>query len=138
MTTTLVQEKFLVTLEFRYSDAPKDEYSSTSNSKMVTIGVYDDFDTACIEGNAVIETLEEKFPLHTFPSGDKAARERFSKNGGCFGSKNTLITNLAYLKTPFEFYAKIQTLKYDSVVDSIDDVVNAVKRYRIYRAKNED
>lgn len=130
--------KYLVKIEFRYSDVPESENSSTSKNKVVTIGVYDTFEDACKSGNTLLETLESKFELHQFPDGRSASKERFSKNGGCFGSKNTLVTNLAYLKTPFEFYAKIETLKYDSIDETIDNVVNSSKRYRSYRAKIDD
>jgi hypothetical protein len=126
-------EKYLVTIEFRYSDAPKTEDGFTSEIKKVTIGVYDNFDEACLSGNSLLKKLESKFDIHTFPDGRKAKKDEFSKNGGCFGGKNTLVTNLAYLKTPFAFYAKIETLKYDSIDESIDDVVNSVKRYRSYK-----
>jgi len=132
-------EKHLVTIEFRYSDAPRHEEDYTSRTKKVTIGVYDDFDEACKNGNALLEKLEGKFDLHVFPNGKgKAQKERFSKNGGCFGSKKNLITNLAYLKTPFDFFAKITTLKYDSIDESIDEVVESVKRYRDYKISEEE
>lgn len=126
-------EKYLVKIEFRYSDAPETEDGSTSKNKMVTIGVYDTFEDACRNGNNLLEALESKFELHQFPDGSKASKKRFSKNGGCFGSKNTLVTNLAYLKTPFEFYAKIETLKYNPIDEAIEDVVSSSKRYRDYK-----
>lgn len=126
-------EKYLVKIEFRYSDAPETEDGSTSRNKMVTIGVYDTFEDACLNGNNMLKTLESKFELHQFPDGSKALKKRFSKNGGCFGSKNTLISNLAYLKTPFEFYAKIETLKYTPIDEAIKDVVISSKRYRNYK-----
>ena len=130
-------EKYLVRIEFRYSDAPETEteYRITSKNKMVTIGVYDTFEDACQNGNNLLEVLESKFELHQFPDGRKASKERFSKNGGCFGSKNTLVTNLAYLKTPFEFYAKIETLKYNPIDEVIENVVSALKRYRNYKSE---
>lgn len=131
-------EKYLVTIEFRYSDAPKTEDGYTCRSDKVTIGVYDEFNEACINGNKVLENLESKFDLHVFPSGLKAKKERFSKNGGCFGGKKDLITNLAYLKTPFEFYCKITTLKYAPIDDSITEVINSVKRYRKYKETVSD
>jgi len=85
--------------------------------------VFDDFDNACLEGNKLLENLESKFPLHVFPNGKGVAKkERFSKNGGCFGSKLTLITDLAYLKTPFTFYAKITTLNYEDINSIIDGI----------------
>ena len=126
-------EKYLVRIEFRYSDAPETEDRSTYKNKKVTIGVYDTFEDACQDGNNLLEVLEGKFELHQFPDGRKASQERFSKNGGCFGSKNTLVTNLAYLKTPFEFYATIETLKYNPIDEVIENVVSASKRYMDYK-----
>lgn len=121
-------KKYLVTIEFRYTS--KREYSSGGNmsvNKTITIGVYDDFDIAISEGNKQMEILESKFKIHTFPQGDKAKRERFSKNGGCFNSPNTLISNLAYLRTPFSFYAKIETLHYEDTAQTIEDVLKDLK-----------
>lgn len=129
-------EKYLVRIDFRYSDAPKTEDGCTSKNKMVTIGVYDTFEDACQNGNNLLEVLESKFELHQFPDGSKASKERFSKNGGAFGSKKTLVTDLAYLKTPFNFYAEIETLKYSPIDEVIEDVVNATKRYRDYKQTN--
>lgn len=85
-------EKFLLTIEFRYKEVPKSDIFSAHKSKTITIGVFDDFDTACIEGNKLLVNLESKFPLHVFPNGRGVAKkERFSKNGGCFGSKKILL-----------------------------------------------
>ena len=126
-------EKYLVKIEFRYSDAPETEDGSTSKNKTVTIGVYDTFEDACQNGNNLLEVLEGKFELHQFPDGRKASKERFSKNGGCFGSKETLVTNLAYLKTPFEFYATIETLKYNPIDEVIENITIASKRYRKHK-----
>ena len=129
MNNLKTMEKNLVRIEVRYSDAPKTEDGSTSKNKTVTIGVYDTFEEACKNGNNLLEVLESKFELHQYPDGSKASKQRFSKNGGCFGSKNTLVANLAYLKTPFEFYAKIVTLEYSPIDEAIESVVSASKRY---------
>lgn len=129
-------EKYLLTIEFRYSDIPKTEDGYTSKTKKVTIGVYNTFGEACKNGNNLLEVLESKFELHEFPDGRKASKERFSKNGGCFGSKNTLIANLAYLKTPFDFYAKIETLKYNPIDEVLEDVASSLERYRNYKNNN--
>lgn len=126
-------EKYLVRIEFRYSDAPETEGRSTYKNKMVTIGVYDTFEDACQNGNNLLKILESKFELHQFPDSRKASKERFSKNGGPFGSKNDSVTNLAYLKTPFNFYAKIETLKYSPIDEIIEDVASASKRYVDYQ-----
>lgn len=126
-------EKYLVRIEFRYSDAPETEYGWHDKNKVVTIGIYDTFEDACKSGNNLLGVLESKFELHQFPDGRKASKERFSKNGGSFGSKKNLVTNLAYLKTPFDFYAKIETLEYSPIDKVIEDVVSASKRYMKYK-----
>lgn len=131
-------EKYLVTIEFRYYGIPEGSGGFTSRNKKVTIGVYDTFDEACLNGNKLLENLESKFKLHVYPGGVKATKERFSKNGGCFGSSNTLVTNMAYLKTPFEFYAKIDTLKYIDINEAIHDAVESEKGYRKYKSEIED
>jgi hypothetical protein len=132
-------EKFLLTIEFRYKEIPKSDIFSEHKSKIITIGVFDDVDNACLEGNKLMENLEGKFPLHVFPNGKGSAKkERFSKNGGCFGSKNNLITNLAYLKTPFEFYAKIETLKMEDIEETIEGVVDSIKKYREHKTADVD
>ena len=41
-------EKYLVKIEFRYSDAPETEDGYTCKTKAVTIGVYDTFEDACL------------------------------------------------------------------------------------------
>lgn len=116
--------KELVTIEFRYRDKPKNEHFSGHETKTITIGVFDTFDEAIIEGNKSLEIFEKKFKLNSAWN----RKERFSKNGGCFGSANRLITDLAYLQTPFSFFATIKTLHYNEVEESINGVLEAIKR----------
>lgn len=127
-------EKYLVTIEFRYYNDPKYEHDSGFTTKTVTIGVYDTFDEACLHGNKLLENLESKFPLHRYPHGQNASKERFSKNGGPFRTKKDLVTDMAYLTTPFNFFAKIETLKHLDIDQTIIEVVESVKSYRAYKA----
>jgi len=128
-------KKELVTIEFRYRDKPKGEWDSGHPSKTITIGVFDTFEEAIIEGNKALEILEKKFKLHVFPN--KVEAKKFSKSGGCFGSPNKLVTDMAYLQTPFSFFAKIQTLKHDDVEQTIIEVLEANKRYKEYKKEQE-
>lgn len=130
--------KYLVQIEFRYHDAPRSMDGSTCMDKYTTIGVYDTFEQACIDGNKLLETMESKFSLHRYPDGSAATRERFSENGGPFGRKNILVTNMAYLATPFEFYAKITPLSYTPIDKVVEDVLNSVARYREYQLQLND
>ena len=130
-------KKYLLTIEFRYSDAPKFEDGMTSQNKKVTIGVFDDYDKAAIEGNKALEIFEKYYKLHTFPNGRTTTKERFSKNGGCFGSEKNLISPLAYLKTNFDFYAKIETLHYFDIEETINEVNECTKRYSEYKRKQD-
>lgn len=119
-------DKHLLSIEFRYHVIDEDQ--RVFKSQEVTMGIYDTFDDACFNGNKLLETLEEQFEFHKFPDGKSASKERFSKNGGPFGTKKNLITNLAYLKTPFEFYAKIKTVKYLPIDKTIDDIVSEINK----------
>ena len=126
-------KKELVTIEFRYVGVPKGNWDCHWKDKIITIGVYDTFDEAIIEGNKALEKLEKRFKLNP----NYNIKERFSKNGGCFGCKNRLISNVAYLITPFEFYAKIEELYYDEVDKTIDNVIESINEYNIYKQFNE-
>jgi len=126
--------KELVTIEFRYNNKPQVECHSGFTTKTITIGVFDTLDEAIIEGNKALEVFEKHFKLNTAYN----KKERFSKNGGCFGYANRLITDLAYLQTPFSFFAKIQQLKYNDVEQTITDVLDGIVRYKNYiKNKNE-
>lgn len=121
--------KELVTIEFRYRDKPKGEHDSGHPIKTITIGVYDTFEEAIIEGNKTLEVLEKHFKLNTAWN----KKDRFGKNNGCFGTATRLVTNLAYLQTPFSFFAKIQKLTYSDVEETITEVLEANKRYKEYK-----
>lgn len=127
-------EKYLVTIEFRYTDAPKYEDDLQQYiSKTITLGVFDTRDEANLSGNKALEIFEKYFKLN--PHWNR--KERFSNNGGCFGSPNSLVTPLAYLQTPFDFYAKVTKLKYDDVEQTIINAIEATKRYKKF-CNNKD
>lgn len=134
-----MKTKELLTIEFRYRDKPKGEHDSEHKDKTITIGVYDTLEEAIVEGNKVLEILEKNFKLHVFPNNKgEAKKERFSKNGGCFGYPQRLVTNLAYLQTPFAFYAKIEKLTYGEVEQTITEVLEAGKRYKEYKNSEQE
>ena len=124
--------KELLTIEFRYHDALNGE--SDWKCKTITIGVFDTLGEAIVEGNKALEVFEKRFKLNTYHN----KKDRFSKNGGCFGSSNRLITPLAYLQTPFDFYAKISKLTYADVDETIAEVLEGVERYKKYRVSLDD
>jgi len=130
--------KELLTIEFRYNDISKGEFDTEHKNMTITIGVFDTLEEAIVEGNKVLEIFEKHFKLHVFPGNREAKKDRFSKNGGCFGSTNRLISQLAYLQTPFDFYAKITKLNYSDIEQTITDVMESTKRYRKYRQSNKD
>lgn len=126
--------KELVTIEFRYLDKPRSDHFSGNETKTITVGVFDTLEEAIVEGNKALEIFEKHFKLNTAWN----RKERFSKNGGCFGSEKRLISNSAYLQTPFSFFAKITKLKYDDVEESILGVLEAGKRHREHKQKQEE
>ena len=121
--------KELVTIEFRYRDKPQSEDFSGHEMKTITIGVFDTLEEAIVEGNKALEIFEKHFKLNAAWN----KKDRFGKNNGCFGTANRLITPLAYLQCPFDFYAKITKLTYADVEQTILDVLEAGKRYKEYK-----
>lgn len=117
-------EKYKLTIEFRYKRVPKQDWQSDSTSQKITIGIYDTYEEACIQGNKELEKFEKIFPLNK-----NSRNQRFSRNGGVYGSKENLITNLGYLETPFYFFAKISTLYFKDVNETIEEVLDFVKDY---------
>jgi len=49
-----------------------------------------------------------------------------------------LVTALAYLRTPFEFYAKITKLTYADVEETIIEVLEANKRYKEHKSVTQE
>ena len=127
-------EKYLLTIEFRYFGVV-DFYGEPDYShkkKTITIGLFDTYGKACVEGNKLLEKLEERYPVHVFPDGRKG-EYRFSKDGGPFGFKNYLASNLAYLNTPFEFFAKIETMIYSDIDETIDSIEKDILAYKEFK-----
>ena len=122
-------EKYLVTIRFTYNDAPKDEFEGVCKSKPITIGLYDTQSDAITNGNKALEKFEKYFPLN--PNWN--VKERFSNNGGPFGEPVYLITNTAWIITPFALSANITVLDYQDVEETINNVIDAQKRYKKYK-----
>ena len=125
--------KYLVTIRFTYNDAPKDEFLSGYTQKTITIGVYDAQNEAITNGNKALEVFEKRFHLNPHWN----VKERFSKNGGPFGEPKYLVTNTAWITTPFALSAKITVLNYQDVEETINNVLDAQKRYKEYK-ENKD
>jgi len=112
-------EKYLVTVEFRYNGKP-DKIGCTSYSKTLTIDGFESFYEAIEHGNKFLEYMETIFPLN-------GQKDRFGKTNGPFRSKTTLVSDLGYLKTPFEFYAKITALNFADQSDFVADILSDLK-----------
>ena len=125
--------KYLVTIRFTYNDAPKDEFLSGYTQKTITIGVYGTENEAITNGNKVLEAFEKRFPLNHHWN----VKERFSNNGGPFGEPKHFVTNTAWITTPFSLVAKITVLDYHDVEETINNVLEAQKRYNEYK-ENKD
>ena len=118
--------KELVTIEFRFHDAPKVKGDGGSRTKKITIGIFNSLEEAIIQGNKALEVFDKHFKLNPYYN----RKDRFSKNGGCFGEACRLISPLGYLQCPFDFYAKITRLEYSDVEQTITEVLEATERYK--------
>lgn len=123
--------KYSVDIELRYSDAPMGEGDRARQiSKTITLGIYDTYEEAVRAGNHMLETeLESKFPLNK--NWNKKSR---------FGEQYTkyLISDLAYLTTPFSFFAHINKLEISPVSEAIEAALSAETRYREWKKSYRD
>lgn len=129
-------EKWLVQIEFRYTDASDMDYDNGYRhvNDKVTLGIFDTFEDACACGNAALENdLETRFELNK----NYNRKDRFGKGNGPYGSDTTLISDMAYLTTPFSFFAKITKLKYGNIGEAINNAVEGPKRAKINRDRLE-
>lgn len=117
-------DKYLIDIEFRFNGKP-DNRGNVYKNKTITLGICDNIEEACTIGNKCLEKLEKQFKLNIYWD----RKERFSLN-------NYLIGDLAYLQTPFQFFASIKTLEFTPLEDTIKNVMEDIKGYR--DAKNKE
>ena len=114
-----IEKKYLVTVEFRYSYT---DYSIDSDgqreytSNKTTLGVYKDISDACNKGNEFLLELEGLYKLNVYANGVTSKKLRLTKFV-------KLVTNLGYLKTPFEFYLKVTTLNHVPTSDVLNLII---------------
>ena len=110
--------KELLTIEFRYHAIPKSEYASESESKKITIGVYDTLEDAVKEGNNVLKELSSRFKF----------RESFGTHNGVFGSATRLVCD--YFNGYPQVFCKITQLKYDDIDEVLSEVFKCEMEYK--------
>lgn len=115
----MMNKIFKVSVEVRYYvngyDGDK-VYRTVKN----LIGVYDDQDQALNAGNEALRELEKLFPMHVFPNGQEAPKQRLSRI-------ISIVSNLAYLKTPFDFYMEIETIFKNPIEEFVGSVLADLK-----------
>jgi hypothetical protein len=118
--------KYLVDLELRYIDEPRDDGDYPDYvSKTITVGIYDTYEEAVQAGNVMLETeLESKFPLNKNYNKKNRFGETYTKY---------LISDLAYLTTPFSFFAHIKKLQISPIGEAVDEALNAERRYKEWK-----
>jgi len=120
-------DKYLVKIEFRYTGMDTSGQDIRCKSKTVTIGVFDSFEKACIEGNKIFPKLEERYKLN--PNYNIKQRLSFDKR---------LISDLAYIQTPFQFFVSIETLHYKNISENLDIIENDIKLVKNFKENFED
>lgn len=113
-----MEQKELLTVEFRYHVIPKSEYASDFISKTVTIGVYDTLDDAVKEGNIVLEKLSSRFKFF----------ESFDTHNGVFGSATRLVCD-CFNGYP-QVFCNITQLKYDDICKVMNEAFDSEDKYR--------
>lgn len=107
-------KKYLLKIEFRFKGS-ENSFGSTYRTKKNTIGIYETIEEAIKESRSVCEALEDRFQLNK----NYNTKQRLSK-------QTHIMSNLGYIKTPFDFYLEIETLSYENINKSIDDIMEAI------------
>lgn len=121
-------EQYLITIEYRFKGKPN-RWDSTDYETKQTLGVFDTLEDAMKCGNEFLPLLEARWDLN--PNYNK--KERFHKNMGMF-----IISDLAYIKTPFTFYAKIEKLRYFDSEILLDEITKSCYDYKQYKKLQEN
>lgn len=121
--------KELLAIEFRYYDVPKNKDFSGHESKTITIGIYDTLEEAIMQGNKTLDILSKKFEVRP--------DDKF-KLRHLFGIPQRLVTNTCYTTKGIAYFAKITTLKFDDLGDTIEEVFKATERYRKHKSDDTD
>ena len=120
-------KKYIVTIEFRYGVIPKSEYHTDSNSRTITLGIYDNLRDAIDDGNTALNKLKKYFCF----------REKFSETG-FLGIPKTLVVDLSRKKTGVSVFCQITTLDLDNLETAMEEVVKIDQEYRQWKSSKED
>ena len=112
-------KKYLLDVEFRYRVVPRGEFCSDSESKKVTIGVFDDLDEAINKGNEVVTKLEKD---GKFSFGDKFKKIDYS------GRHTNLVCDF-FQKHKVEVFIHLETLHYDDLDEVMTNAFSSQEKY---------
>lgn len=116
-------EKYLLTFELRYTSLNTYKDDLKYNFNTITLGVFDDYKEACKQGNLLLDKLDSKYEKH--PCG----RRSLSENCYLVGR---------YHKVPFDYFLKIESLKFKCYENEIDKAIEGIKEYRNWRDENDN
>ena len=116
--------KELLTIRFDYRDKPISNQFTEWSNKTITIGIYDTLEEAIIDGNKAIEQLSKKFEVR---------KDNYFSLKGSFGRTTRFVTNNLYPTKGISFSAKIQTLKFEDLSETIEETFRAFERYKKYK-----
>lgn len=122
--------KELLTVEFRYCDAPQGAHDCEHKYKTITIGVYDTLEEAVKKGNEVVQELSQYFEVRS--------DDKFSLNGGIIGSPKRLVSNCCYRTNNVSYFAKITQLDFADMMAAMRKAFEANARYKKYLEEQEE
>jgi hypothetical protein len=109
------QAKELVTIEFRYNIPPQHEDDTSSyKSETLTVGIFDTFDEAMIEGNKALDLLANTFEVRQ--------DDKFQKVY-LFGQPRRLVSNSCYPTNGVAYFAEITKLHFNGVQETVDKIM---------------
>lgn len=111
----------ILTVEFRYMDAPQDGLDLADHrTEVVTIGIYDTLEEAIKEGNKTLGLLSKYFEVR---HDDKFKKVHL------FGSPKRLVTNTCYSTKGIQYFAQIKQHKFSDLVNVVGECFDSADRW---------
>lgn len=125
-----MKTKELLTVEFRYVDAPEGYFDKTKDvSKTVTIGIYDTLNDAVDAGNEILKKLSKYFEVRSDDQFKTKCPWRLS---------GRLVTNICYPTKGVSYFAKITKLSFDDLETTVLEAFQGAERHRKYKLSQEN
>ena len=120
---------YIVKFEFRYSDVNKDKTDISHKNDEITLGIYEDKETAFTEGNKILEEIYNTYNIKK----RNFLEIKYLKTYNSYLSSDLVTIWLDYC----HIYCQVKQLHYKNILEKMTEVISAKERVRKFKLFNE-